>query len=74
MRKITALFLTTVLMCCFAFPVYASEISRDLPVWDYIEEIPVEFYEKTEPASAAAIVNSDSFVDKTAIFSWLARA
>ena len=66
MKKTTVLSVVAALTLCFVFPVYALAASQDLPVWDYAEEIPVEFYEKTEPASAEAIVNSDSFVDKTA--------
>ena len=37
-----------------------------VPVWSDGEEISEEFYARTEAVSAAAIVNTDSFVDKVA--------
>ncbi|MBR5306959.1 MAG: D-alanyl-D-alanine carboxypeptidase, partial [Oscillospiraceae bacterium] len=52
--------------------VYAEEVQREisehnsLPVWSDGEEISEEFYARTEAVSAAAIVNTDSLVDKVA--------
>lgn len=69
MKKTVSLFMAAAVFLTGAFSAYAQETAtagQDLPVWDMAEELPKEFYEKTEPASAAAIVNSDSFVDKTA--------
>lgn len=70
MRKTVSVALSAVLVFCLALPVYAAEeaaaVGADLPYWNESEELSEEFYIKTEPASAAAIVNTDSFVDKIA--------
>ncbi|MBE6887090.1 MAG: D-alanyl-D-alanine carboxypeptidase [Ruminococcaceae bacterium] len=70
MKKLTATAICAVLVLSFSMKVFAAaeqpKAAADLPVWSEAEEIPEIFYQKTEPASAAAIVNADSFVDKIA--------
>ena len=66
MKKIVALVVCFAVICSVPLSVMAAEQVADMPVWSETEEISEEFYAKTEPASAAAIVNADSFVDKVA--------
>ena len=69
MKKITAVMVSISVFFSASIPFYAAEetfVAMDMPMWSETEELSEEFYAKTEPASAAAIVNTDSFVDKTA--------
>lgn len=51
----------------FVWSVFAPvAYAADLPQWSETEQVAAEMYIRTEPASASAIVNSDSFVDRTA--------
>ncbi|MBR5251622.1 MAG: D-alanyl-D-alanine carboxypeptidase [Oscillospiraceae bacterium] len=61
-NRIIVFVCAVVVWSVFVPVVYAG----DLYVWDETEEVAAEMYIPTEPVSAAAIVNSDSFVDKTA--------
>ena len=65
MKKVISLLLTCIMTTLFCVPAYAAEdkISEDVPKASLQQNI---VYEQVEAASAAAIVNSDSFVDKTA--------
>ena len=71
MKKGIAVFLSVCIavsgITCYASDVEDGEyLLQDIPVWSDGEEISEEFYGRTEAVSAAAIVNTDSFVDKTA--------
>ncbi|MBE6878510.1 MAG: D-alanyl-D-alanine carboxypeptidase [Ruminococcaceae bacterium] len=72
MKKGLSIFLSACLVFSFGISVFAAgedaEVSAvlELPVWSDGEEISEEFYARTEAVSAAAIVNTDSFVDKVA--------
>ena len=69
MKKIVAVLVSIFMIGSFSVSVFAAEEVdgiTDLPMWNETEDISEEFYIKTEPASASAIVNTDSFVDKIA--------
>lgn len=65
MKKVVGFFMAAVMLFGLAVPFNASEI--DSKISNSAENIvQISDYIPTEPASAAAIVNNDSFVDKTA--------
>ena len=72
MKKLIKTSFVLMLMLCFSVTVIASETASaitdkyDIPVWSDGEEISEELYTRTEVVTAAAIVNTDSFVDSTA--------
>ena len=72
MKKWISLFLSFCLTFFFAVSASAAEEGmriwdeENIPVWSDGEEISKELYQRTEAVAAAAIVNTDSFVDKTA--------
>lgn len=43
-----------------------ATVGADMAYWSQEEEVSADFYLKEEPVAAAAIVNSDSFVDRVA--------
>ena len=72
MKKWISLFLSFCMAFSFAISASAAENEmwiwdeENIPVWSDGEEISKELYQRTEAVAAAAIVNTDSFVDKTA--------
>ena len=70
MKKTIAVIISVLLVCSLVLPVFAAgdavTAMADVPMWSEEETPDAEFYQKTEPASAVAIVNTDSFVDKVA--------
>ena len=72
MKKWISLFLSFCMAFSFAISASAAENEmwiwdeENIPVWSDGEEISKEFYRRTEAVAAAAIVNTDSFVDRTA--------
>ena len=72
MKKFLSIFMAVCIAVSASLSVCAAEAGEEsdgynsLPVWSDGEEISEEFYARTEAVAAAAIVNTDSFVDKVA--------
>lgn len=72
MKKFLSIFMAACIAVSASVSVCAAEEREEsaeygsLPVWSDREEISEEFYARTEAVAAAAIVNTDSFVDKVA--------
>ena len=72
MKKFLSIFMAVCIAVSASVYVCAAEAGEEsaeygsLPVWSDGEEISEEFYARTEAVAAAAIVNTDSFVDKVA--------
>lgn len=75
MKKTLSITLALCIFFCLCTAAFAAGQDRavlavweenSVPAWSDGEEISEEFYARTEAVSAAAIVNTDSFVDKAA--------
>ena len=70
MKKTVTVIISALMAFGFVLPVFAAgeavTTMADMPAWSEMEIPDAEFYQKTEEASAVAIVNTDSFVDKVA--------
>ena len=66
MKNIISLMLAFIMTACFGISAFAAEDAAVYNAAETAAQSAETVYTQTEPASAAAIVNSDSFVDKTA--------
>ena len=70
MKKTVTVIITAMIAFCSVTTVFAAgeavAAGADIPLWSEAETPDAAFYQKTEASSAAAIVNTDSFVDRAA--------